>query len=157
MYPRADCRKDHELLIAKVKLRFCNVKQPSATPKFDVEMIPDAYDIEIKNIFDSLNFTETEPEELWKDIKVHINDVAHQLISYKKKAKWMSETMTVVAEQRRKAKIIGNREKMQRLNVKFQKEARKDKGKFWEEQCKKMEAATQKGLIRQCFTYVKKA
>lgn len=54
-------------------------------------------------------------------------------------ARLISETATEATEKRRKAKAIGDKKEIRRLRSKLQREARKDKEKYWAEQCKKLE------------------
>lgn len=113
--------------------------------KFDFQKIPPVYAVEDKNKFELLNTTERQADELWEEIKITITKVAQEYITYKKPmklARWISEATIETAKDRRKAKAVGDSEIMQRLNAKFQTEARKDNEKYWADQCKKLEEAT---------------
>ena len=52
-------------------------------------------------------------------------------------AKWLSEEAIQIAEERRKMKGKGERERYIQLNAEFQRIARRDKKDFFSEQCKK--------------------
>ena len=56
-----------------------------------------------------------------------------------KKAKWLSEEASQIAEKRRKAKGKRKRERYIQLNAEFQRIARRDKKAFLSNQCKKIE------------------
>ncbi|XP_062861160.1 craniofacial development protein 2-like [Trichomycterus rosablanca] len=53
--PGADCGSDHQLLVAKIKLRFSNIKRPAATRRLDTDNIPPRYAVEVKNRFEVLS------------------------------------------------------------------------------------------------------
>jgi hypothetical protein len=50
--------------------------------------------------------------------------------------KWLTERTFKIAEERWKAKQVGNRAEVRRLNSEFQREERKDKGRFIKEKCR---------------------
>jgi len=37
--------------------------------RYDLQNIPDAYNVEIRNMFSAINLVEREPEEMWQEIK----------------------------------------------------------------------------------------
>ena len=53
-----------------------------------------------------------------------------------KKAKWLSEEVLQIAEERREVKGKGERERYSQLNAEYQRIARRDKKAFFNEQCK---------------------
>ena len=53
-----------------------------------------------------------------------------------KKAKWLSEEALQIAEKRREAKGIWEKERYTHLNAEFQRIARKDNKAFFSDQCK---------------------
>ena len=57
----------------------------------------------------------------------------------------MSEETSHIAEERRKAKIKGERERYTQLNAEFQRLARRDKKAFLNEQCKEIEENNRMG------------
>ncbi len=58
----------------------------------------------------------------------------------------------MIAERRRRAKLAGDRDEARRLNDEFQRAARKDKEKYWNEEGVKAEEAGKRGHTRQ-LTY----
>lgn len=56
-----------------------------------------------------------------------------------KKTKWFSEEDFRIVEERREVKGKGGRERYTKLNVEFQRLARKDKKDFLNEKCKEIE------------------
>ncbi|MBN3275755.1 CFDP2 protein, partial [Polyodon spathula] len=92
--PGADCGSDHQLLVAKVKLRFNTIKRQPAQLRFDTCNIPAKYAVEVHNRFEALSTTEKAPDELWEEMKSIIMDTAEQLIPHKKPVKgpqWLSD------------------------------------------------------------------
>lgn len=82
-FPGAICGSAHELWAAKVKFQWCSVKQPPMIQKFDVEKIPQAYAVEVKNRFQLLSITERQPDELREEIRTTPTEVAQEPIKQK--------------------------------------------------------------------------
>ena len=59
-----------------------------------------------------------------------------------KKAKWLSNEVLEIAERRRETKCKGDRESYRKLDMDFQRMARRDKRAFLNEQCKGREENT---------------
>ena len=68
-----------------------------------------------------------------------------------KKAKWLSEETLQIAENRREAKDIGEKERCTQLNAEFQIIARRDKKAFLSEQCKEAEENNKLGKTSDPF------
>ncbi|CAF3016440.1 unnamed protein product, partial [Rotaria sp. Silwood2] len=84
---------------------------------------------------------------------------AEQHIPYKKPtktSKWLPEETINITEKKRKAKAAGDRDEARRLNAEFQREARKDKEKYWNERCDEMDENNKKGHTRDLFAQIKK-
>ena len=56
--PRADCGPDHELLIAKFRLKFKKVGKPTRPFRYDLNQIPNDYTVEVRNRFKELDLIE---------------------------------------------------------------------------------------------------
>ena len=65
-----------------------------------------------------------------------------------KKARWLSKQTLYIAEERREAKIKGERERYIQLNAGFQRIARREKKAFLSEQCKEIEENNRMGKTR---------
>ena len=155
-----DCGSDHQLLIAKVKLRFNTTKRLPVMRRLDTSNIPARYAVEVKNKFESLNTIEKASEELWEEMKSIITDTVEQFIPYKKSAKrpqWLSDATIEIANRRRAAEVTGKSIKFRVLNAEFQREARRDKERYWNERCVKLEESCKQGHTRELFTHVKQA
>ena len=68
-----------------------------------------------------------------------------------KKAKSSSEEALQIAEERRKTKDMGERERYTQLNAEFQRTARRDRKAFFNEQCKEIEENNRTGKSRDLF------
>ena len=60
----ADCGSDHELLIAKFRLKLKKVGKTTRPFKFDLNQIPYDYTVEMTNRFKGLDLIDRLPEEL---------------------------------------------------------------------------------------------
>ena len=71
-------------------------------------------------------------EELWKDSEYWTGDSEQGTVKKKKckKAKWLSDEASQIAEERKEVKSRGERERYSQLNTDFQGLARKDKKAF---------------------------
>ena len=82
------------------------------------------------NRFKGLDLVDTVPEELWMEVCNIIQEAVTKTIPKKKKckkAKWLSEEILQIAEERRQAKSKGERVRYTQLNAEFQRIARSDK------------------------------
>ena len=82
-------------------------------------------------------------EELWTEVYNTVQEAVTKTISKGKKkyrkGKWFSEEALQIAENRRKSKGKGEKERDTQLNEEFQRIARRDKKAFLSEQCKEIE------------------
>ena len=68
-----------------------------------------------------------------------------------KKAKWLSEKALQIAEEIRKTKSKGKRERYTQLIAEFQRKVRRHKKAFFNEQCKEVEENNRMGKTRDLF------
>ena len=66
--PGADCGSDHELLIAKFRLKLKKVRKTTRPFRYDLNQIPYDYTVEVTNRFKVLDLVDWVPEELWTEI-----------------------------------------------------------------------------------------
>ena len=64
--PGADCGSDHELLIAKFRLKLKKVGKTTRPFRYDLNQIPSDYTVEVRNRFKGLDLIDRVPDELWK-------------------------------------------------------------------------------------------
>ena len=65
--PRADCGSDHELLIAKFRLKLKEVGKTTRPFRDDLYQIPYDYTVEVRNRFKGLDLIDRMPDELWME------------------------------------------------------------------------------------------
>ena len=63
-----DCGSDHELLIAKFKLKLKKVGKTTRPFRYDLNQTPYDYTVEVANRFKGLDLKDRMPEELWTEI-----------------------------------------------------------------------------------------
>ena len=57
-YSLADCGSDHELLIAKFRLKLKKVEKTTTPFRYDLNQIPNDYSVEVRNRFNRLDLIE---------------------------------------------------------------------------------------------------
>ena len=105
----ADCGSDHELLIAKFRLKLKKVGKTTRPFRCNLNQIPYDYTVEVTNRFKGLDLMVREPEELWMEVHDIVQEAVIKTIPKKnkcKKAKWLSEEglQIAVKEEKQKAK-----------------------------------------------------
>ena len=66
--PGADCGSDHELLIAKFRLKLKKVGKTTGPFRYDLNQIPYDYTVEVKNRFKGLDLIDKLPGKLWMEV-----------------------------------------------------------------------------------------
>ena len=61
--PEADCSLDHELLIAKFRLKLKKVEKTTRPFRYDLNQIPHDYTVEVRNRFKGLDLIDRVPDE----------------------------------------------------------------------------------------------
>ena len=72
-----------------------------------------------------------------------------------KKEKWLPGEALQIAEKRKEAKSIGEKERYKHLNAEFQRIARRDKKAFFSDQCKEIEEKNIIGKTRDLFKKIR--
>ena len=97
---------DHELLIAKFRLKLKKVEKTTRPFKYDLSPIPYGYTVEVRNRFKGLDLIDRVPDELWIEIHDIVQETGIKTIPKRKKckkAKWLSEEALQIAVKRREA------------------------------------------------------
>ena len=63
-----DCYIDHELLIAKFRLKLKKVGKTTRPFRYDLNQIPYDYTVEVRNRFKVLDLIDSMPDELWMEV-----------------------------------------------------------------------------------------
>ena len=85
--PEADCGSDHEVLIAKFRLKLNKVGKTARTFRYDLIQIPYDYTVEVRNRFKGLDLIDRVPEELWMEVCDIVQETGIKTIPKKKKCK----------------------------------------------------------------------
>ena len=112
--PGADCGSNHELLIAKFRLKLKKVGKATRPFGYDLNQTPYDYTVEVTNRLKGLELIDRVPEELWTEVHEIIQEAGTKTIPKKnkcKKAKWLSEEALQIAVKRRKPKSKGEKER----------------------------------------------
>ena len=89
----AECGSDHELLIAKFRLKLKKVGKTTRPFRYDVNQIPYDYTVEVRNRFKGLDLIDRVPDELWNEVHDIVQETGIKTIPMEKKckkAKWLS-------------------------------------------------------------------
>ena len=71
----ADFGSDHELLIAKFRLKLKKVGKTTRPFRYDLNQIPYDYTVEVTNRFKGLDLIVRVPEELWTEVRDIVQEV----------------------------------------------------------------------------------
>ena len=83
----ADCGSDHELLIAKFRLKLKEVGKTTRPFRYDLNQIPYDYRVEVRNRFKGLDLIDRVPDELWMEVNDIVQETGIKTIPKKKKCK----------------------------------------------------------------------
>ena len=111
--PGADCGSDHELLIAKFRLKLKKVGKNTKPFRYNLNQITYDYTVEVRNRFKRLDLIDREPDELWTEVYDTVQETGIKTIPMEKKckkAKWLSEAALQIAVKRREAKSKGGKD-----------------------------------------------
>jgi len=154
----ADCGSEHELLIAKFRLKLKKVGKTTKPFRYGLNQIPYNYTVEVTNRFKRSDLTDRVPEELWMEVHYIVQEAVIKTIPRKKKckkAKWLSEETLQIAEKRREEKGKGEKERYAHWNAEFQRISRRDKKCFLSDQCKEREENNRMGKTRNIFKKIR--
>ena len=92
--PGADYGSDHELIIAKFRLKLKKAGKTTRPLRYDLNQISYNYTVEVMNRFNRLDLVDRVPEELWREFHNTVQKVVTKTIPKKnkcEKAKLLSE------------------------------------------------------------------
>ena len=102
--PGADCGSDHELLTVKFRLKLKKVGKTTRPFRYDLNQIPYAYTVEVRNRFKGLDLIDRVPDELWNEVHDIVQETGIKTIPMEKKckkAKWLTEEDLQIAVKRK--------------------------------------------------------
>ena len=85
--PGADCGSDHELLIAKFRLKLKKVGKTTRPFRYDLNQIPSDYTVVVTNRFKGLDLIDRVTDELWTEVHDIVQEIGRKIIPKKKKCK----------------------------------------------------------------------
>ena len=83
--PRPDCGSDHELFIAKFRLKLKKVGKTTSPFRYDLNQIPYDYTVEVRNRFKGLDLIDRVPDKLWNEVHDIVQETGIKTIPKKKK------------------------------------------------------------------------
>ena len=83
----ADCGSDHEILIAKFRLKLKKAGKTTSSFRYDLNQIPYNYTVEVRNRFKGLDLIDRGPEELWTEVGNTVQEAVIKTIPPKKMQK----------------------------------------------------------------------
>ena len=143
--PGADCGSDHELLLAKFRLKLKKAGKTTRPFRYDLNKIPYHYTMEVRNRFKGLDLI-----ECLRFVTLYRRQGSRPSPWKRnaKKVKWLSEEALQIAEKRREVKSKGEKERHTHFNAEFQRIARRDKKAFLSDECKEIEENNRMGKTR---------
>ena len=85
--PGADCGSDHELLIAKFRLKLKKVQKTTRPFRYELNQIPYDCTVEVRNRFKGLDLIDRVPDELWTEVRDIVQETGIRTIPMEKKCK----------------------------------------------------------------------
>ena len=84
--PGADCGSDHQLLIAKSRLKLKKTSKNTRPARNNLNQIPYEYAVEVMNRSKGLDLVDSVPEELWTEVHNIAQEAVNKLSQRKRKA-----------------------------------------------------------------------
>ena len=103
-----NCGSDHEILIAKFRLKSKKVGKTTRPFRYDLKKIPYDYTVEVRNRFKGLDLIDRVPDKLQMEVCDIVQETGIKTIPMEKKckkAKWLSGEALQIAVKRREAKM----------------------------------------------------
>ena len=85
--PGAYCGSNHELLIAKFRLKLKKVGKTTRPFRYDLNQIPYDYTVEVRNRFKGLDLIDRVPDELWREVHDIVQERGIKTTPWKRNAK----------------------------------------------------------------------
>ena len=79
----SDCGSDHELLIAKFRLKLKKMGKTTRSIRYDLNQIFYDYTVEVRNRFKGLDMIHRVPEELWREVHDIVQETGIETIPKK--------------------------------------------------------------------------
>ena len=83
----ANCGSDHELPVAKFRLKLKKVGKTTRPLRYNLNQIPYDYTVEVRNRFKGLDLIDRVPGEVWAEVENTVQETMIKTIPKKKKCK----------------------------------------------------------------------
>ena len=87
------CSSEHELLIAKFRLKLNKVGKTTRPFRYDLNQIPYDYTVEMRNRFKGLDLIDRVPDELWTEVHDIVQETGIKNIPMERKVKQQNDCM----------------------------------------------------------------
>ena len=84
MSPGLNCGSDHQILIAKFRLKLKKAGKTTRPARYNLNQIPYAYALEMMNRFKGLDLVNSVPEEVWTEVCNTVQEAANKTIPKEK-------------------------------------------------------------------------
>ena len=81
------CGSDHELLIAKFRLKLKKTGKTARPFRYELNQIPYDYTVEVRNRFKGLDLIDRVPDELWNEVCDIVQETGIKTIPMEDKSK----------------------------------------------------------------------
>ena len=155
--PGADCGSDHELLIAKFRLKLKKVGKTTGPFRYDLNQIPYDYTVQVKNQFKGLDLIDCQMNYGLRFMTLYRRQGSRPSPRKRnvKRQNCCLEEALQVTEIRREAKGKEEKERYTLLNSEFPRIVRGSKKAFLSDQCKEIGKKNRMGMTRDLFKKIR--
>ena len=169
-YPGPDCGSDHNLVGAVVRLKIKKNEFKSRRVRLNLDalstpMVKEMYNVQVNNRFAVLKLLDEDrqPDELFKEFKEAVLTTAGEVLGKapkKTRKPWISDNTLRLMDQRRALKALRNsseegEERYREAHRAIQREARREKARWLEEQCASVEEGLKRNNSRKAYQFIK--
>ena len=72
--PGVDCGLNHDILIAKLRLKLKKVGKTTRPFRYDLNQIPYDYTVEVRSRFKGIDLIDRVPDELWTEVRDNVQE-----------------------------------------------------------------------------------
>ena len=150
-----DCGSDHELLIAKFRLKLKKVEKITRRFRYDLNQVPYDYTLEVTNRFKELDLIECLKNYGERFMTLYSDQEGSDQDHSQKKEMQKGKMVVWGGLTNSWEKKTSERKKYTHLNAEFQRIARRDKKAFLNDQCKEIEENNRMGKTRDLFKKIR--
>ena len=151
----ADCGSDHEVLIAKFRLKWKKVGKTTRPFRYDLNQVPYDNTVEVRNRYKGLDLVECLMNYGQMFMTLYRRQGSRPSPRKEMQKSKMAEEALQIAVKRREAKSKGEKERYSHLNAEFQRISRRFKKAFLSDQSKEIEENNRMGKTRDLFKKIR--